>query len=127
VAAVMVLQRLEGLSDRESVERFTSDLRWKYAAGGLPADAPGFVHTVIVDMRARLRRSERPNRIFDKALEVARNAGLGGRKRVLDSTPLYDAVATQETVTLLRSAIRCGIGGGRSAACGTAAGGVPSR
>jgi hypothetical protein len=29
-----------------------------------------------------------------------------GRKRVLDSTPLYDAVATQDTVTMIRSAIR---------------------
>jgi hypothetical protein len=29
-----------------------------------------------------------------------------GRKRVLDSTALYDAVATQDTVTLIRSAIR---------------------
>ena len=38
---------------------------------------------------------------------VAREAGvLGNRVRVLDSTPLYDAVATQDTVTQLRSAIR---------------------
>ena len=29
-----------------------------------------------------------------------------GRKRVLDSTPLYDAVATMDTVTLIRSGIR---------------------
>lgn len=106
VAVVMVLQRLEGLSDREAVDRFSFDLRWKYAAGGLDFDYPGFVHTVLVDMRARLRRSERPNRIFEMALEVARGAGLVGRKRVLDSTPLYDAVATQDTVTLIRSAIR---------------------
>src|SRR5208337_4032941 len=28
------------------------------------------------------------------------------RRRVLDSTPLYDAVATQDTVTMIRSAIR---------------------
>ncbi|WP_435857610.1 transposase, partial [Streptomyces mirabilis] len=35
VAVVMVLQRLEGLSDREAVERFAFDVRWKYAAGGL--------------------------------------------------------------------------------------------
>ena len=34
VAVVMVLQRLEGCSDREAVERFVFDLRWKYAAGG---------------------------------------------------------------------------------------------
>lgn len=105
-AVVMVLQRLEGLSDREAVDRFSFDLRWKYAAGGLDFDHPGFVHTVLVDMRARLRRSERPNRIFESAMEVARGAGLIGRKRVLDSTPLYDAVATQDTVTLIRSAIR---------------------
>jgi hypothetical protein len=106
VAVVMVLQRLEGLSDREAVDRFCFDLRWKYAAGGLDYDHPGFIHTVLVDMRARLRRSDRPNRIFETALEVARGAGLIGRKRVLDSTPLYDAVATQDTVTLIRSAIR---------------------
>jgi hypothetical protein len=106
VAVVMVLQRLEGLSDREAVDRITFDLRWKYAAGGLDFDYAGFVHTVLVDMRARLGRSKRPNRIFETVLEVARKAGLIGRKRVLDSTALYDAVATQDTVTLIRSAIR---------------------
>jgi hypothetical protein len=106
VAVVMVLQRLEGLSDREAVDRVTFDMRWKYAAGGLDFDYAGFVHTVLVDMRARLRRSARPNRLLEVGLEVAREAGLIGRKRVLDSTPLYDAVATQDTVTLIRSAIR---------------------
>jgi len=106
VAVVMVLQRLEGCSDREAVERFTYDARWKYAAGGLPFDYPGFAHTVLVDMRARLARSERPNRIFERTLEVARTAGLIGVRRVLDSTPLYDAVATMDTVSLVRSAIR---------------------
>jgi hypothetical protein len=57
-------------------------------------------------MRARLGRSQRPDRIFEVTLEVAKAAGLVGRKRVLDSTPLYDAVATMDTVTLIRSAIR---------------------
>jgi hypothetical protein len=106
VAVVIVLQRFEGLSDREAVERFAFDARWKYAAGGLDFDYPGFVHTVLVDMRARLARSQRPDRIFETTLEVAKAAGLVGRRRVLDSTPLYDAVATMDTVTLVRSAIR---------------------
>lgn len=106
VAVVMVLQRLEGLSDREAVDRFAFDLRWKYAAGGLDFDYPGFVHTVLVDMRARLAKSEHPKRIFEVTLEVAGQAGLVGRRRVLDSTPIYDAVATMDTVTLVRSAIR---------------------
>ncbi len=106
IAVVMVLQRIEGLSDREAVDRFCFDARWKYAAGGLDFDYPGFVHTVLVDMRARLSRSERPDRIFETTLDVATRAGLVGRKRVLDSTPVYDAVATMDTVTLVRSAIR---------------------
>jgi len=106
VAVVMVLQRIEGCSDREAVERFTFDARWKYAAGGLEFAYPGFVHTVLVDMRARLAASERPDRIFEVVLETAERAGLVGRRRVLDSTALYDAVATMDTVTLVRSAIR---------------------
>ena len=106
VAVVMVLQRIEGCSDREAVDRFAFDARWKYAAGGLDFDYPGFVHTVLVDMRARLAASTRPDRIFEVTLEAAKKAGLVGRKRVLDSTPLYDAVATMDTVTLIRSGIR---------------------
>ncbi len=106
VAVVMVLQRFEGCSDREAVDRFAFDARWKYAAGGLSFDYPSFAHTVLVDMRARLRVSERPDRIFEAVLETAKAAGLVGRRRVLDSTSLYDAVATMDTVTLIRSAIR---------------------
>ena len=106
VAVVMVLQRIEGCSDRDAVDRFAFDARWKYAAGGLDFDYPGFVHTVLVDMRARLAASDAPDRIFAAVLAVAKAAGLVGRKRVLDSTPLYDAVATMDTVTLIRSAIR---------------------
>ena len=106
VAVVMVLQRIEGCSDREAVDRFAYDARWKYAAGGLDFDYPGFVHTVLACMRARLAASTRPDRIFEVTLDAARKAGLVGRKRVLDSTPLYDAVATMDTVTLIRSGIR---------------------
>ena len=97
VALVMVLGRIEGCSDREAVDRFAFVVRWKYAAGGVDFDYPGFVHTVLVDMRARLARSARPNQIFEVTLDAARAAGLVGRRRVLDSTPLYDAVATMDT------------------------------
>jgi len=109
VATVMVLQRLEGLSDREAVERYCFDNRWRYAAGVGGYDGSGwaiFAHTVLVDMRERLRNSEDPDRIFAAALGAARAAGVVGKKRALDSTPLYDAVATMDTVTLIRSAIR---------------------
>lgn len=106
VATVMVLQRWFGLSDREAVEAFEFDARWKYACGGLDFDYPGFAHTVLVYTRARLAKSKRPRRIFEVTLEAAREAGVVSAKRVLDSTPLYDSVATQDTVTMIRSAIR---------------------
>lgn len=61
---------------------------------------------MLVDTRARLARSERPERIFEVTLDAATRAGVVGRRRVLDSTPLYDAVATMDTVTLVRSGIR---------------------
>jgi hypothetical protein len=106
VAVVMVLQKWHGMSDREAVGAFEFDARWKYACGGLDFDYPGFAHTVLVDMRARLARSSDPKRIFRVTLDAARQAGVVSAKRVLDSTPLYDAVATMDTVTMIRSAIR---------------------
>ena len=105
LAVVMVLQRLEGCSDREACDRFAYDLRWRYAAG-VDDEMGSFAHTVLVELRARLRASADPDRIFRVTTELARQAGLVGVRRVLDSAPLFDAVATQDTVTLLRGAIR---------------------
>jgi hypothetical protein len=110
LAVVMVLQRLEGLSDREAADRFAFDVRWRYAAGVADAvageETASFAHTVLVDLRARLRRSADPDRIFRVTCELARQVGLVGVRRVLDSAPLEDAVTTQDTVTMLRGAIR---------------------
>jgi IS5 family transposase len=107
VAAVLVLQALQGLSDREATEALTFDLRWK-AAVGWPVEKPGFHATVLTYWRRRLASSERPNRIFDAVREViAATGALAGRtRRALDSTILQDAVATQDTVTQLIAAIR---------------------
>ncbi len=106
VAAVMLLQAYEGLSDREACDRLAFDLRWK-AAAGLTVGAGAFHPTVLVGMRNRLRKSDRPRRLFDDVNTAAAAAGLlRGRRRVVDSTPLFDAVATQDTVIQLRAAIR---------------------
>ena len=107
VAAVLVLQALEGRSDRDAVEALTFDLRWK-AACGLPVGAAGFHPTVLTYWRRRLARSERPQRIFDAVREViaATGAVTGKTRRALDSTVLEDAVATQDTVIQLIAAIR---------------------
>jgi hypothetical protein len=107
VATVMVLQALEGLSDREAISALQRDIAWKVACG-LRLDDEGFHPTVLVYWRARLRASDRPRRIFDAVGQVVAATGVlkGQRRRALDSTILEDAVATQDTVTQLVAAIR---------------------
>ena len=107
VATVMVLQALEGLSDREAISALRRDIAWKVACG-LRLDDEGFHPTVLVYWRNRLRASPRPRRIFDAVRQVVEAAGVlrGRRRRVLDSTILEDAVATQDTVTQLVAAVR---------------------
>jgi hypothetical protein len=106
MATVMILQSFEGLSDREACDRLEVDLRWQ-AAAGVDVGAAAFHPTALVGMRNRLRASARPRRLFEDTKVVARATGaMKGRARVLDSTPVFDAVATQDTVTQLRAAIR---------------------
>lgn len=108
LATLTVLQRLCGLSDRDTVERFTFDARFRYACGvgGWDDARVDMDHTVLVRFRMRLRDSQDPKRIFRATTEVAAEAGLLGVSRVLDSAPLHDAVATMDTVTLVRAGIR---------------------
>ncbi|MGH2676215.1 MAG: IS1182 family transposase [Actinomycetota bacterium] len=107
LAKVLLLQSLEGTSDRETVDRVRRDIGWKVALH-LPLQDEGFHPTVLVYFRERLRRSERPRRIFERFKEVATEAGLLTRRgtRVLDSTPVLSAVQTQDTVSLIRGAVR---------------------
>jgi IS5 family transposase len=107
MAAVITLQALQGLSDAETVDAVTFDLRWK-AACGLPVTAAAFHATTLTYWRRRLAASDRPNRIFDAVRSVVAQTGVlaGKTRRALDSTILDDAVATQDTVTQLIAAIR---------------------
>jgi hypothetical protein len=107
VATVMVLQALEGLSDREAISALRRDIAWKVACG-LRLDDEGFHPTVLVYWRARLRVSQQPRRILEAVRQVVVQIGVlkGRGRRVLDSTILEDAVATQDTVTQLVAAIR---------------------
>lgn len=106
LATVMILQSHEGLSDQEACDRLERDLAWQ-AAAGVDTAAASFHPTTLVGVRNRLRSSGRPRRLFTDTKVAAGESGvMGARVRVLDSTPIYDSVATQDTVTQLRSAIR---------------------
>ena len=102
VATVMVLQALEGLSDRDAAMALRTNIAWKVAAG-LALDDTGIHYSVLTYWRTRLRNSAAPERIFDAVRAVIDATGVlkGRRRRALDSTLLDDAVATQDTVTQL--------------------------
>lgn len=107
MAAVITLQALHGLSDSETVEAVTFDLRWKAACGFAVTDG-AFHPTTLTYWRRRLASSDSPNRIFEAVKTVVAATGVlsGKTRRALDSTVLDDAVATQDTVTQLIGAIR---------------------
>jgi hypothetical protein len=107
MAAVLALQALHSLSDRECAEAVRCDLRWKVACGLSLLDE-GFDPSSLVYWRRRIAKSKRPHRINDAVRQVIEATGVlaGRRRRAVDSTILDDAVATQDTITQLISAIR---------------------
>ena len=107
IASVLVLQTIHNLSDRETAEAVTFDLRWK-AACGFAVTQTAFHPSVLTYWRRRLAGSDRPHRIFDAVTKVIAQSGAltGRRRRAVDSTILDDAVARQDTVTQLIAQIR---------------------
>jgi hypothetical protein len=107
MAAVLTLQALCDYSDRETAEAVRFDVRWKVAIG-VPLDDPGFDPSSLVYWRKRIAKSRRPHRVNDAVRQVIEQTGIlrGRRRRAVDSTIIDDAVATQDTVIQLVSAIR---------------------
>jgi hypothetical protein len=75
IATVMVLQALEGLSDREAISALRRDIAWKVACG-LHLDDEGFHPTVLVYWRNRIRHSARPRRILEAVRQVVEQTGV---------------------------------------------------
>ena len=89
------------------MEAVRFDLRWKVALG-LPLDHEGFHPMGLVKFRARLLLHGKERVVFERSLELASELGLirGQVEQILDSTPMLGAAAVQDTVTLVRSAVR---------------------
>jgi transposase len=107
LAKVLLLAYRNGLSDRRAMEALRFDLRWKVALD-LPIDHPGFHPTSLVKFRARLLLHGKERIVFERSLELASELGLldGSVEQIVDSTPMLGAAAIQDTVTLVRAAVR---------------------
>lgn len=107
LAKVLLLAYREGLSDERAMDAVRFDLRWKIALD-LPVDHPGFHATSLVRFRARLLLYGLERLVFERSVELAGELGLisGKTEQILDSTPMLGAAAVQDTVTLVRTAVR---------------------
>lgn len=105
LAALLLAQLFYGVSDREAERRSRFDLSWK-AALGLPLEHRGIPHVCLVEFRARLVKAGMDGWLHERLVGVAKQAGVIGHRRVVDSTGIADSVVTSDTVSLIRSAIR---------------------
>jgi hypothetical protein len=77
-------------------------------AAGLALTGEAFHPTVLTLWRNKLRASAEPQRIVDAIRAVVAECGVltGKTRRALDATVLDDAVARQDTITMLVTQIR---------------------
>ncbi|MFF0551076.1 IS1182 family transposase [Streptomyces sp. NPDC004311] len=87
LALVLVLQFVEGLTDRQAAEAVRARIDFKYALG-LELEDPGFDFSVLSEFRNRLVEADVGQRVLDGILASARDKGLlvGGGKVRTDST-----------------------------------------
>src|SRR5215471_7481103 len=93
LALALVLQYVEGLSDRQAADAVRSRIDWKYALG-LELTDPGFDHSVLSEFRARLLSKDAERLLLDTLLLKLYRLGLikqRGRQRT-DSTYVLAAV-----------------------------------
>jgi transposase len=87
LAIVLVLQTVEGLTDRQAAEAVRGRIDWKYALG-LELSDPGFDASILSEFRARLVEGQAETLLLDRLLDLCKQRGwlkAGGQQRT-DST-----------------------------------------
>lgn len=107
---VLVLQFVEGLTDRQAAEAVRARIDFKYALG-LDLDDPGFDFSVLSEFRDRLVEAEAGRRVLDGILAVAGESGLlktAGRART-DSTHVQSAARQLCWLELVAETLRAAL------------------
>ena len=95
LALVMVMQYIEGLTDRQAADAVRRCMDWKYALS-LDLTDPGFNFTLLHDFRHRLLAHEAGQRVLDTLLAACKARGwmkTRGTQRT-DSTHVLAAIRT---------------------------------
>jgi transposase len=95
LALVLVMQYMEGLTDRQAADAVRRCMDWKYALS-LELTDPGFDFTLLHDFRQRLLANDAAQRLLDTFLTACKTSGLikpRGTQRT-DSTHVLAAIRT---------------------------------
>jgi transposase len=93
LALILVMQFLEGLSDRQAAEMVRGRIDWKYALS-LELTDPGFDASVLCEFRARLVEGAAEHQLLDQLLERFKTKGwlkARGKQRT-DATNVLAAI-----------------------------------
>jgi transposase len=107
LALVMVMQYIEGLTDRQAADAVRRCMDWKYALS-LELTDPGFDFTLLHDFRDRLLTHEAAQRLLDTFLAACKARGwirARGTQRT-DSTHVLAAVRTLHRFECVLEAVR---------------------
>jgi transposase len=113
LALALILQAYTGVSDDEVIEATVMDRRWQLALDCLDCAAAPFSKGTLVGFRQRLLDAELDRRLVERTVDLARQRGLGGARRLraaLDSSPLWGAGRVEDTYNLLGHALRKALG-----------------
>jgi transposase len=107
LAWVLILQFMEGLTDRQAADAVRTRIDWKYALG-LELTDPGFDFSILCEFRARLIEGHAETRLLDTVLAAFQTRGLlkaRGRQRT-DSTHVLAAVRDLNRLERVGEALR---------------------
>lgn len=104
---VLILQFVEGLSDRQAADAVRARIDWKYLLC-LELTDPGFDYSILSEFRTRLLENEWEQKLFDKLLVRFREAGYikkHGQQRT-DSTMVLGAVRELNRLEMVGETMR---------------------
>src|SRR5438094_3915120 len=106
-ALVLVMQHLEGLTDRQAADAVRRCIDWKYLLG-LELTDPGFDFTLLHDFRDRILTKAAEQHLLDSLLTALKARGLlasGGKQRT-DATHVLAAIRTLNRLECVGEAMR---------------------
>lgn len=106
LAIILVMQHLEGLSDREAAEQVGARIDWKYMLG-LELEDEGIRHQILTEFRERLIKGESTDLLLDEILQCFREKGWlkEKKKQRTDATYIVSAGRRLKRIELVWEAL----------------------